>query len=129
MFKTNTGVVMQHHDIVFFPHFSGRIINIETLNFRFGKWKGGIDPDECYWNGMGQTEIHFLNVIRIFFEAGPPAMEEIGQSSSHAYCFMYGVQPISLKLYTFSTKLHTSQKCYNYQETNYKLRYNYVTLA
>ncbi len=45
---------------------------------KFESWGGGVDPDRCYWIERGDFSKFFLNVIRIFYEAGPPVMEEIG---------------------------------------------------
>ena len=47
---------------------------------KFENWGGGIDPDRCYWTEHGSFAKYFLNVIRIFYESGPPAMEEMGES-------------------------------------------------
>ena len=47
---------------------------------KFKTWGSGVDPDSCFWREYGEASTYFLNVIRIFFEAGPPAYEEIGKS-------------------------------------------------
>ncbi len=56
---------------------SGSIINVETRDFAFQQWNG-CDPDESQWVEYGNGTTSFLNVIRIFYEFGPPAYEEIG---------------------------------------------------
>ena len=55
-------------------HFTGRIINIETQDMKFKTWGSGIDPDSCFWREYGEASTYFLNVIRIFYEFGPPAI-------------------------------------------------------
>ena len=49
------------------------------MKFKPSAWKGKADPDETYWMDGGETNTYFLNVIRIFYVAGTPAMEEIGK--------------------------------------------------
>ena len=55
-------------------------MNIETQDMKFHTWTENVDPDETYWSEAGKHGTYFLNVIRIFFEHGPPANEEIGMS-------------------------------------------------
>ncbi len=45
----------------------------------FDDWNEDVTPDRTYWAESGKYSNCFLMVIRIFYEAGPPAMEEIGR--------------------------------------------------
>ena len=45
---------------------------------KFKTWSNEVDPDKSYWSEYGNETVFYLNVIRLFYEAGPPAYEEIG---------------------------------------------------
>ena len=45
---------------------------------KFHEWGVGVDPDESCWVESVKFNISFLVVIRVFYEVGPPAYEEIG---------------------------------------------------
>lgn len=45
---------------------------------KFRTWSGSVDPDQSFWTESGDTSTFFLNVIRLFYEVGPPAYEQIG---------------------------------------------------
>ena len=45
---------------------------------KFKEYKGSVDPDESFWREYGERSTYFLVVIRIFYEVGNPAYEEIG---------------------------------------------------
>jgi len=46
---------------------------------KFHEWGVGVDPDESCWVESVKFNLSFLVVIRVFYELGPPACEEIGQ--------------------------------------------------
>jgi len=58
--------------------FLGRILNLETQDIKLYTWTGSIDPEESYWVETSQQRKTFINIIRLFYEAGPPAYEQIG---------------------------------------------------
>ncbi|ESO08151.1 hypothetical protein HELRODRAFT_169891 [Helobdella robusta] len=45
---------------------------------KFHEWGVGVDPDESCWVESVKFNISFLVIVRVFFEIGPPAYEEIG---------------------------------------------------
>jgi len=45
---------------------------------KFHEWGVGVDPDESCWVESVKFNLSFLVVIRVFYELGPPACEEIG---------------------------------------------------
>ena len=45
---------------------------------KFHEWGLGVDPDESCWVESVKFNLSFLVVIRVFFELGVPAYEEIG---------------------------------------------------
>ncbi len=51
---------------------------METQDMMFENWLEGINPDRCFWAQHGKFANCFLMVIRIFYESGTPAMEEMG---------------------------------------------------
>jgi len=58
---------------------AGTILNIESQEMKFHEWGVGVDPDESCWVESVKFNLSFLVVIRVFYELGPPACEEIGQ--------------------------------------------------
>ena len=60
---------------------AGRVINMETQNMQFETWNGSVDPEVCIWRESGKMNTYFLNIIRIFFEAGTGAVTSIGVSN------------------------------------------------
>ena len=54
-------------------------MNIESQEMKFHEWGVGVDPDESCWVESVKFNLSFLVVIRVFYELGPPACEEIGQ--------------------------------------------------
>lgn len=58
---------------------SGRILNLETQDMTMYSWTGSVDPDESYWAETGKQVKTYLNIIRLFYEAAPPAYERIGE--------------------------------------------------
>lgn len=56
----------------------GTILNIESQEMKFHEWGVGVDPDESCWVESVKFNLSFLVVIRVFYELGPPACEEIG---------------------------------------------------
>lgn len=88
LFRRNTISILYHlliKCLLFLP--SGRIINIETQDVKFESWNGSVDPDCSFWRKSGNRSMsnYFLNIIRVFYEAGPPCYEKIGQ---YIYCFV-----------------------------------------
>ena len=63
-------------------YFSGTILNIESQEMKFHEWGVGVDPDESCWVESVKFNLSFLVVIRVFYELGPPACEEIGKVTS-----------------------------------------------
>ena len=57
---------------------TGRVINVESQEMKFHEWGVGVDPDESCWVESVKFNVSFLVVIRVFFEAGESAYEEIG---------------------------------------------------
>ena len=55
---------------------TGKIINIESQEMKFHEW--GVDPDESCWVECVKFNLSFLVVIRLFYDMGQPAYEEIG---------------------------------------------------
>ena len=53
-------------------------MNVESQEMKFHEWGCGVDPDESCWVESVKFNLSFLVVIRIFYEVGPPAYEEIG---------------------------------------------------
>ena len=58
----------------------GRILNVETQDMKFHSWTGKVDADESFWYEEGKYGTYFLNIIRLFYEHGTPAYEEVGES-------------------------------------------------
>lgn len=58
--------------------FVGKVLNVETQDMKFKTWSNEVDPDKSYWSEYGKETVFYLNVIRLFYESGPPAYEEIG---------------------------------------------------
>lgn len=58
---------------------TGRILNVESQEMKFHEWGVGVDPDESCWVESVKFNISFLVVIRVFYEVGPPAYEEVGK--------------------------------------------------
>lgn len=46
---------------------------------KFHEWGVGVDPDESCWVESVKFNVSFLVVIRVFYEVGMPAFEEIGK--------------------------------------------------
>ena len=46
---------------------------------KFYTWDNAIDPDGTFWRESGKYSDYFLNIIRIFYEVGPPTHGEIGE--------------------------------------------------
>ena len=65
-------------NFVFIFYFVGRVLNIETLDVKFEEWTGTVNPDESKWIERGERATGFLNIIRLFYEGGPPANEQLG---------------------------------------------------
>ena len=59
---------------------TGRILNVETQDMKFHSWTGKVDADESFWYEEGKYGTYFLNIIRLFYEHGTPAYEEVGES-------------------------------------------------
>ncbi|KAI0217026.1 hypothetical protein LSAT2_031056 [Lamellibrachia satsuma] len=70
----------------------GRILNLETQDIKMYQWTGSVDPDESYWAETGKQVKTYLNIIRLFYEAAPPAYERIGCVDFVPAC----IQPWSL---------------------------------
>jgi len=64
----------------------GKIINIESQEMKFHEWGVGVDPDESCWVESVKFNVSFLVVIRLFYDVGPPAYEEIGNYGNHLEC-------------------------------------------
>jgi hypothetical protein len=47
---------------------------------KFHEWGLGVDPDESCWVESVKYNVSFLVVIRIFYELGCSACEEIGEA-------------------------------------------------
>ena len=54
-------------------------MNVESQEMKFHEWGVGVDPDESCWVESVKFNVSFLVVIRVFFEAGASAFEEIGE--------------------------------------------------
>ena len=65
---------------ILFRFLTGRILTVETQDMKFYTWDSAIDPDGTFWRESGRYSDYFLNIIRVFYEAGPPAHEQIGKS-------------------------------------------------
>lgn len=52
---------------------------------KFHEWGVGVDPDESCWVESVKFNLSFLVVIRVFYEIGPPACEEVGKSKHKEY--------------------------------------------
>ncbi len=61
---------------------AGRILNVETQDMKFHSWTGDVDADESFWYEEGKYGTYFLNIIRLFYEQGTPAYDEVGESRS-----------------------------------------------
>ena len=61
---------------------SGRVLSVESQEMKFHDWGVGVDPDESCWVESVKYNLSFLVVIRIFYEIGQHAFEEIGKFSS-----------------------------------------------
>ena len=72
-------------------------MNIESQEMKFHEWGVGVDPDESCWVESVKFNLSFLVVIRVFYELGPPACEEIGP-------FICSVLLVQILVY-FATKL------------------------
>lgn len=59
---------------------TGKILNVETQEMKFHEWGVGVDPDESCWVESVRFNISYLIVVRVFYELGPSAFEEIGRS-------------------------------------------------
>ena len=46
---------------------------------KFHSWTGNVDADESFWYEEGKYGTYFLNIIRLFYEQGTPAYEEVGK--------------------------------------------------
>jgi len=57
----------------------GCILNIESQEMKFHEWGMDVDPDESCWVESVKFNVSFLVVIRVFFEHGFSACEEIGR--------------------------------------------------
>ena len=55
---------------------------------KFHEWGVGVDPDESCWVESVKFNLSFLVVIRVFYELGPPACEEIGLFCSPPDCII-----------------------------------------
>jgi len=62
-------------------HAEGCILNVESQEMKFHEWGMDVDPDESFWVESVKFNVSFLVVIRVFFEFGLSACEEIGQCS------------------------------------------------
>jgi len=56
----------------------GKILTLETEEIKMSEWRGSVDADKTSWSTWGDRGIIYVMVIRLFYEVGPPAMEEIG---------------------------------------------------
>lgn len=56
----------------------GCILNVESQEMKFHEWGMDVDPDESCWVESVKFNVSFLVVIRVFFEFGFSACEEIG---------------------------------------------------
>ncbi|KAK2192381.1 hypothetical protein NP493_30g00029 [Ridgeia piscesae] len=68
----------------------GRILNLETQDIKLYTWTGSIDPEESCWVETSQQRKTFINIIRLFYEAGPPAYEQIGCADFVPACLEQG---------------------------------------
>ena len=48
---------------------------------KFHDWGVGVDPDKSCWVESVKYNLSFLVVIRVFYEIGAHAFEEIGKTS------------------------------------------------
>jgi len=69
--------IIQQVDCIFCTS-PGTILNIESQEMKFHEWGVGVDPDESCWVESVKFNVSFLVVIRVFYEIGSPACEEIG---------------------------------------------------
>ena len=68
---------------------------------KFHEWGVGVDPDESCWVESVKYNISFLVVIRVFYEIGTPAFEEIGTNS---YLFTINFLSIKILAYIYKKK-------------------------
>ena len=54
---------------------------------KFHEWGVGVDPDESCWVESVKFNLSFLVCIRIFYESGATAFEEIGKNSRLFYVY------------------------------------------
>ena len=64
---------------------------------KFHEWGVGVDPDESCWVESVKYNISFLVVIRVFYEIGPPAFEEIGTNSYLRVFHLETCESVSLR--------------------------------
>ena len=55
---------------IFFCIREGRILNVETLDYKFHKWPGTIDVDQASFMDQGKPKTIFLYFLRIFYIVG-----------------------------------------------------------
>ncbi|KAI0231165.1 hypothetical protein LSAT2_018495 [Lamellibrachia satsuma] len=70
----------------------GRVMNVESQEMKFHEWGVGVDPDESCWVESVKFNVSFLVVIRVFFETGTSAYEEIGCADFVPTCRDVGSQ-------------------------------------
>lgn len=37
-----------------------------------------VDPDQCFWGEAVHQNTHFIKTVRLYYEVGPSAYEQIG---------------------------------------------------
>ena len=64
---------------------AGSILNTECQEMKFHEWGVGVNPDESCWVESTKYNLSFLMVIRVFYQCGPPALEEIGKGNDFVH--------------------------------------------
>ncbi|UYV80869.1 ZC3H11A [Cordylochernes scorpioides] len=75
--ETLDDVLLRFNQLMETVPLPGRILTVETQEMKVPS-SGAFDPDKSNWSEMGNHERHFIFVLRIFFEYGPPAHEDLG---------------------------------------------------
>jgi len=78
----------------------GCILNVESQEMKFHEWGMDVDPDESCWVESVKFNVSFLVVIRVFFEFGFSACEEIGRFS---FLFSFCSSFLRMRVY-YTTK-------------------------
>ena len=72
---------------------------------KFHSWTGNVDADESFWYEEGKYGTYFLNIIRLFYEQGTPAYEEVGKVTTF---WKYGVKILNTPTFNFSLSYKTT---------------------